>query len=152
MPQMLRNLALVATLLACQACTFFGGNSRVLVTSEPPGAEILVDGEPTGKTTPALVKLGALFGSDAVITVRKTGFEPEERLLDQATTTEFSRWIDGAHSDLGLIAFPFFWTLGDFFVPFAVRWQYTPQELYVRLYPLGEAPQRAGQPVLVGQR
>jgi hypothetical protein len=143
MTRLARHLVLL--LLACSTigCTVFTGNSRVLVTSEPAGAEILVDGKPTGRTTPSLVKLGGIFGGDREITVRKTGYEPETRPVTQWTTTESSRWIDAASSDLSLIAFPVFWTLREVFLPFTVRWQYVPQELYVRLYPIGEAPKRA---------
>ena len=48
-------LPLVALALALlPACTYIEGNPRVLVTSNPAGAEILVDGQDTGKTTPAI--------------------------------------------------------------------------------------------------
>ena len=45
---------LLACLLACMpACTYWKSHDNVLVTSNPLGARILVDGEDTGKTTPA---------------------------------------------------------------------------------------------------
>ena len=131
-------LTIAATLLP--ACTYFQGNPRVLITSEPQGAVILLDGEDTGRTTPAVLELGGMFGSDHVVTLEKDGFEPESRSLEQRTTTRTSRWIDGGVDNYPIIAFPFWWTLGDWFLPFEVNWQYVPQEIYVRLYPVGEAP------------
>jgi hypothetical protein len=137
-----RTLLLLPLLLA-GACTYFSGDDRVLVTSTPAGAEILVDGEPTGRTTPSLVELGGMTGGDHSITVVKPGFDPETRKVYHYTTTATSRWIDGATAP-EVWNFPLWWTLGDFVLPFAVRWRYVPHELHVRLYREGEGPVSSG--------
>ena len=68
-------LILIAVLLANGCASMHHGRSQVvLVESEPPGARILVGGEPTG-VTPNFVKLKR---RDAVITLERNGFLPEE--------------------------------------------------------------------------
>jgi hypothetical protein len=111
------------------------------VTSNPPGAEILLDGSSTGYWTPHYLDLAGWGGHNHDITVRKKGFEDETRTVYQYDTVYTSRWLDGGDTDTFFSA-PLFWNLGDFMTPFAVRWQYVPQKLYVTLYPEGEAPVR----------
>ena len=66
---------LIAVLLANGCASLHHGRSQVvLVESEPPGARILVGGEPSG-VTPNFVKVER---SDAVITLDRDGFLPEE--------------------------------------------------------------------------
>ncbi len=120
------------------SCTFFSGSSTVLVTSSPPGAEIFVDGEPTGSTTPCLIDMDPYGDSNHQVTLQKPGFEPEQREVFHYTTGYTSRWIDGA--DEKVISFPLWWTLGDILTPFGVKWQYVPHELHARLYPPGVGP------------
>jgi serine/threonine protein kinase len=52
--------------------------SAIEVRSEPPGAMIFVDGEPTGMLTPNVVRNVAV-GKNVTIKVTKSGFFPEER-------------------------------------------------------------------------
>jgi hypothetical protein len=127
------------------ACTYFEGDSRVLVTSTPPGAYILVDGNDSGLTTPSMVDLGGILGSDHRITVRKRGFQDESRDVFHYTTAYTSKWIDGA-MEPSLISLPLWWTLGDVIMPFGVRWRYVPHELHVRLYTEGEGPVTVDRP------
>lgn len=130
-------------LLLLGACTYFAGDHRVLVTSTPAGAEILLDGAPTGRTTPAMLELDGMIGDDHLITVVKTGFDPESRRVFHYTHTQFSRWIDGANAP-EVWNFPLWWTIGDFLLPFAVKWVYVPHELHVKLYREGEGPVTSG--------
>ena len=68
-------LALSAVLLANGCASMHHGRSQVvLVESEPPGARILVGGEPAG-VTPNFVELKR---RDAVITLDRDGFLSEE--------------------------------------------------------------------------
>lgn len=132
---MTRCAVLLAALLP--ACTWFSGDQRVLVTSEPPGARILLDGADTGRTTPAMLEVGGMLAPDRLLTLRKQGYQDEHRLLTHHTEGYTSRWIDGA-GDIGLLTWPIFWTPGDFVFPVGVRWAYVPGDLYVRLYREGE--------------
>lgn len=120
------------------ACTWFGGDPHVMVTSQPAGAEIFVDGDPTGYTTPTKLDLGGLMGGDHEITLKKRGFGDETRRVVHHTQAYTSRWVDG--SDMRAIDAPFWWTLGDWFTPFAVSWIYVPHSLHVVLHPAGSGP------------
>lgn len=135
-------MARLALLLLCwlplAACTYASGDPRVMVTSTPAGAEILVDGLATGRTTPSMLDLDGIIGSDHQITLRKAGYQTEHREVVHYSHWYTSHWIDG--TDYRLFALPIWWTLGDFFTPFAVQWQYVPHQLHVTLYPDGEAP------------
>jgi len=135
MPKNALVLSLLA--LAAGACTWAEGDPYVLVSSQPAGAAILVDGDDSGLTTPARLELGGVLGSSHEITLRKVGYHPETRAVYHYTTSSFARWIDGASAP-GVWSSPLFWTPGDFLFPFAVTWQYVPAELYVKLYPEDE--------------
>lgn len=133
------RLVAMPVLLLLGSCTYFSGDSTVLVTSTPQGAEVWVDGQPTGDTTPTRLDLGGFLGSDHTITVQKPGYASESRTVYHYTTSYTSRWIDGA-AGLNLPSFPMFWTAGDFVTPFAFRWRYVPDSLDVKLWPEGKAP------------
>ena len=68
-------LLLIAALLANGCATMNHGRSQpVIVRSEPPGARILVGGEPAGVTPDFVI----LSRRGAVITLEKDGFRPAE--------------------------------------------------------------------------
>ncbi|MCB9887112.1 MAG: PEGA domain-containing protein [Planctomycetes bacterium] len=129
----MRRLTTLALLNLCGGCTWFHNEEYVLVTSDPLGARILVDGVDTGLTTPANLSLGDILGGNHAIRLEKKGYRPEQRLLVQYTETYTSKWIDGAYEDV-LPPLPLFWTAGDFVFPFAVRAAIVPGELHCRLY------------------
>lgn len=133
------HAAALALALLGGACTYFSGDARVLVTSTPPGAAILIDGSESGQTTPSMVDLGGITGNDHKITVRKRGYVDESRQVFHYTTAHAARWIDGA-MDPGLWQLPLWWTLGDWVLPLGVRWRYVPHEVHVLLYKDGEGP------------
>jgi hypothetical protein len=132
----MRALALLSC-LCLGACTWFKGDRHVLVTSEPPGARILVDGKDTGRTTPCLIALGGMLDVDHSITVEKKGYQPAGRYISSYTEGYTSLFIDGV-AEIGLPPFPLFWTIGDTLTPFAVRWDHVPHDIYVKLYKVGE--------------
>lgn len=134
-----RRIAAVGLALVASACTYFHGDSRVLVTSTPPGAYILVDGDDSGLTTPSMVELGGIVGGGHKITVRKRGFDDETRDVFHYTTASSAKWLDGA-VEPPIPSLPLWWTMGDWIFPLAVRWRYVPHELHVRLYKVGEGP------------
>ena len=130
--------------LLLPSCTFIQGNPRVLVTSTPAGAEILVDGKDTGKTTPYKFELTD-YGSHAhTITVRKKGYEPESRRVYFHRETRTSKWTEGVAQDFPL-TLPLFWTFGDMFLPFAYRWEFVPGTVHVELWAEGAGPLRKGR-------
>lgn len=128
---------LLLCLLPVGACTWFKSNQEVLVTSDPAGASIFIDGLDTGYTTPHTLRIAGNFGSDHELELRREGYRPARRHLYQYTEGYTSRWIDGA-SGPQLPPLPLFWTAGDFFFPFGVRGAIVPGELFVKLYRLDE--------------
>ena len=125
-------LLTLLSLLTTPACTWFSSKERVLVSSEPLGARIVVDGYDTGRTTPASLPLGGLFGGDHTIVLHKKGYRPAARRVCQYTEGYTSKWIDGAY-DLVMPPLPLFWTGGDLLTPFGVRAAIIPAELHVVL-------------------
>lgn len=149
--------ALLALVLASAGgCTWFKSNPMVLITSDPAGARIFIDGTDMGRTTPARFELAGTGGYDHVVKLTRKGYRPETRILYQHTEGYTSKWIDGASgAEMSIPPMPFFWTLGDFAFPFAMRGAIVPGELHVKLYreddpPLGrealEQQRRAGKP------
>lgn len=119
-------------LLACPACTWFSSQENVLIGSDPLGARIYVDGQDTGRTTPASLPLGGLFGADHTIELKKRGYRPAQRRVYQYTEGYTSKWIDGAYDPV-MLPLPLFWTAGDLLTPFGVRAAIVPGELHVVL-------------------
>jgi len=129
---------LLLPLLTASACTWFTSQKPVLITSDPAGAHIAIDGRDTGRTTPAHLEIAGNFGTDHVVSLSKRGYRTVTRHLYQYTEGYTSMWIDGAY-DLVMPPLPLFWTAGDFVFPFGVRGAIVPGELYVRL-PRTDAP------------
>jgi hypothetical protein len=125
-------IALAAATLSA-GCTWFHDNPRVLITSQPAGAQILLDGHDTGETTPHVFDIASNFGSDHVIELRRTGYRPEKRRLMQFTEGFTFRLIDaGGPPELPPLL-PYM-SAADFFLPFGVRGALIPGEVYVKLY------------------
>lgn len=120
-------------LLCSGACTWFHSEDHVLITSDPAGAHIEVDGRDTGRTTPAKLPIAGTLGADHAITVAKKGYRPATCRVYQHTEGYTSKWIDGAY-DAVMPTLPFFWTAGDILFPFGVRSAIVPHELHVKLY------------------
>lgn len=128
-----RSLFLLLLVPTGSACTWWQSQVHVLITSEPPGATIAIDGLETGYTTPIRLPLGGTFGSDHEVVLRKKGYRQARRLLVQHVQGYTSRCID-AGFEVGMpVLPPFFWTTGDFLLPFGVRGALLPAELHVQL-------------------
>lgn len=135
-PRRSAALALLGAVLTAPSCLWVEGDSRVFVTSDPAGAEIFVDGEATGLTTPSKVDLDGLIGDDHEIRIEKPGYEGETRQVTHFRAWNTSQWNDGA-ADWSTFAFPLFWTFGDMIFPFEVRYSYVPHRLHIKLFEQG---------------
>lgn len=127
-----RAFAVLLLWLLCPACVWFSSRERMLISSDPLGARIFVDGEDTGFTTPKSLPLGGLFGHDHQIELKKKGYRTTTRRIYQYTEGYTSKWIDGAY-DVVMFPVPIFWTAGDGLTPFGVRSAILPAELCVVL-------------------
>lgn len=127
-----RILAAGLAAVTLPACTAWHSREHVLISSDPPGARIVVDGQDTGHTTPSRLAIGGNFGTDHEVVLEKDGYRPARRTLYQHTEGYTSKWLDGAY-ELVMPPLPFFWTTGDMLLPFGVRGALLPAELYVQL-------------------
>ncbi|MFQ5507205.1 MAG: PEGA domain-containing protein [Planctomycetota bacterium] len=130
------RLTLLVVPVLLGSCIYPRGDSRVFVTSDPAGADILVDGEDSGQTTPGVLDLGGFLGGSHRLSILKKGFETEERTVSHYTRVIPSRMRDGV-SEFSLPPFPLLFTFGDLFFPFEIRWVYVPHNLHVKLFPEG---------------
>ncbi len=138
---------LLLPMLATSACTWWTSHEHVLITSDPLGAHIAIDGLDTGRTTPARLRIAGNFGRDHVVALSKKGYRTMARTVYQYTEGYTSKWIDGAYT-LGMPPLPFFWSPGDFVFPFGIRGNIVPSELLVKL-PREDAP-KLGFELLAG--
>jgi len=126
-------LPFLAFLIASlNGCVYWKSHENVLISSDPLGARILVDGRDTGKTTPSRLAIGGNFGTDHIIELQKPGFRPARRRVYQHTEGYTSRWNNGVY-DMVMPPLPVFWSVGDFVTPFGIRGALLPAELYVQL-------------------
>jgi hypothetical protein len=129
----MRRLLPAWLLLVLPCCTWFKNADKVLITSDPPGARVFIDGRDMGVTTPTTLELGGVLGYDHELSLLKKGYRIEVRRLYQHTEGYTSKWRDGI-ADLTVPALPFWWTFGDMVFPFGVRAAIIPGEVYVKLY------------------
>ncbi|HHI68949.1 MAG TPA: PEGA domain-containing protein [Planctomycetes bacterium] len=108
-------------------------HGKVAIFSEPSGAEIYLDGKPTGRFTPCDLDLSVLAGKRA-LEIRKKGYEPEKRVLHRLTSLEMSRPSTAA-AEYSPVLFPLWWTAEDFLLPFQFESGIFPRKLFVRLFP-----------------
>ncbi|MEC7583107.1 MAG: PEGA domain-containing protein [Planctomycetota bacterium] len=130
---MVRTLVLLVLALLSSGCFTIQKAQGVLITSEPAGAQIFIDGADTGNTTPSMMDLGALFGGNHILELRREGFRPARRVLYQYTEGYTSRWVDGSGGP-EIPPLPLWWTFEQFFFPFGINNGIVPEELYVKLY------------------
>ncbi|GAB4155429.1 MAG: hypothetical protein Fur0037_23880 [Planctomycetota bacterium] len=133
------RISALLLLLAAPSCIWFTQREDVLVTSDPPGARIFVDGTDMQRTTPAKILVGGTFGHDHVLTLRKKGYRDETRVLSQFTEGYTAMWTHGAANETDP-PMPIFWTAGDLFFPFGIRSSIVPGEVFVRLRGDDEPP------------
>jgi PEGA domain len=127
-------LVLLAPLLG--SCVWFGGDSRIFVSSDPQGAKIWIDGKLSQQTTPAALELGGILGSTHEIRVGKKGFEDEVRTVSHYTqfdTTKLNEWVGAVDT----LPFPTWATFDDLIFPWKIVWVYVPHNLHVKLFPEG---------------
>jgi hypothetical protein len=124
----MRTLALaVAALLA--SCTTYRDTVAIHFSSEPPGADVVVDGVPTGFATPCMV---ALEKRRQVVTFEKVGYQVPARVLEPDPYNDTWYWSEatvGPHT----WDFPIFIDLDDFLQPVVARNELGPARLFVRL-------------------
>lgn len=116
-----RVLSLVAIVCYMAGCSLFGPmNQSIGVTSDPPGAEVIVSGKPMG-TTP--LRFEADRGENMVLEVKKSGYLTEYQ--------KPSRHLSG----LGLldVISGFFWLVPFVGLASSAAWEHDPADFEITL-------------------
>jgi hypothetical protein len=142
-------LCLLPCLLALGGCALFAGNRAVVLSTNPPGASVFVDGKNSGFVTPCQLQLD--IDEDARLDFSIPGFRPETRFLtpdDEVYAILWSEMYAGPQT----WHFPLWLPLRDFLVP--VKWTeaHAPGRIHIdldrlsdeRLAPLPTAEADAG--------
>lgn len=120
-----RLAPLVAALLAGCAAP-----QPVHLSTDPPGARVLIDGVDSGFVTPCLLELPNVPERKVAFSLR--GYESAERTLVYVERTEMVYWKD-ASTSANTWCFPIFLNPPDFFVPIKSKSGESPSRIFVRL-------------------
>lgn len=118
------------------SCVSIKSDSKLFIFSKPDGASVLVNGQDSGFTTPAVLEPG-----NATITIVKNGYKSVSRRVGKNTQFRYPRWNDGGTSDVS-IAMSIMRTCDDFFFPFQWSTRSSPNRIYVVLQPANENAQK----------
>ena len=128
-PQRTLPAAIAATFLA-GACMVFDKNNAVVLSSDPPGARVLVNSKDSGFVTPCALGLdtGRLERIDLVY----PGYETAVRILTSDHQLWVILWRD-MYIDSSVWHFPLWLNLDDFFMPVKYDEVLSPTRVFVRL-------------------
>lgn len=127
-------LALALLCSALSACVTFHEAQAIHFSSDPPGADVVVNGVPSGFATPCIL---ALEKEEQVITLEKQGYQIPARVLypDPYNDTWLLREATvGPHT----YDFPIFINLDDFLQPVVTKNELVPVRIFVRLERLAD--------------
>ena len=103
--------------------------------TEPPGAEVIVDGQPSGFVTPCLIRLD---GGKRYVRLELPGYEPRQVLLEPADRKARVPWRDGAVAPNGLRTV-FALESEDIWVPYRIDDSPSPRRIFLRLEPVARS-------------
>ncbi len=103
--------------------------------SNPPGAEVLIDGKRSGYVTPCLIGLSR--GRSYDIGLRLEGYEPRRLQIRPNGRVEWVTWDDGAMAPDG-IGGPFGLGFSDLVLPRRTNDTHAPNRIYLRLEPAAQ--------------
>ena len=112
-------------------CVYPTRKGEVSFFSDPSGAEIYIDGKPTGKFTPCKINLNLLYGKRKIEFIKK-GYQKETRVVHLKNSLGFSRISTGATLD-DPVLLPFWWTWDDVLLPIKFETGLYPNKIFVRL-------------------
>lgn len=124
-PPTLRRLAAPLLALLAAGCL---SSPPITIDSDPPGALVLLDGEPTGFATPCSLEIS---GSHE-IRLELPGYEPAGRRIRSDGQREMIFWRE-ATVGKRTWRFPLWLNIDDFFDPVPLKHPTAPDRLFVRL-------------------
>ncbi len=111
------------------SCTTYSESVPIHFSTQPPGADVVVDGVPTGFATPCMV---ALEKRRQIVTFEKTGYQVPARILEPDPYNDTWYWSEatvGPHT----FDFPILINLDDFLQPVVARNELIAARIHVRL-------------------
>lgn len=130
LPVALVPVALVLALgLGLTSCVWITTSNKVTLSTNPPGARVLVDGEATGFTTPVNLSLER---ESHRLSFELTGYETAFRQVEPNSRWNVIPWSDG---DLHFNhwRFPLWLTWMEFLFPFRYLRTFYPSRVHVHL-------------------
>lgn len=127
-------LALALLQPALVSCISYTETVAVHFSSDPPGADVVVDGVPSGFATPCMI---ALQKEEQIITIEKEGYQVPARRLYPDPYSDTWFWSEatvGPHT----FDFPTFIDLDDFLQPVETKNELVPGRVFVRLKRLSD--------------
>lgn len=120
---------MTACLAALALASCISSRRPIVLDSTPPGAEVFVDGESSGHSTPCAIQLS---DSRRTLEFRLDGYEPEVRELRVGDRRQVVLWKD-AISNPGTWAFPWNLAVRDFLFPIKLDGGEMPHRIHVRM-------------------
>lgn len=127
------HLAL-GTALVLSSCSTYRETVAIHFSSDPPGADVVIDGVPSGYATPCMV---ALPKERQIVSLEKEGYHIPRRVLFPQPFNDTWFWAEatvGPHT----FDFPTFINLDDFLQPVVMKNELLPARIFIRLKRLSD--------------
>ena len=121
---------LLLALLPCAACISTDPDPTLSISTDPPGAQVLINGVDTGFATPCLL---AVQDQVMLIDIRLRGYEPEHRIVTRDPKLETRYWSE-MNSSSRTWRFPLWLNIHDLFnQPVREVMLLAPGRIFIRL-------------------
>lgn len=130
---------LLALLLACGGCISMEPDPTLSISTDPPGAQVLINGVDTGFATPCLL---AVDQELMEVEIRLRGYETETRMVSRDPKLETRYWSE-MNSSSRTWRFPLFLNIHDLFNhPAREVMLLAPGRIFIRLDPIRRSASR----------
>jgi len=127
---------LIAALLSCVSCISTEADPTLSISTDPPGAQVLINGIDTGFATPCML---AVEEELMRIDVHLKGYEPERRIVTRDPKLETRYWSE-MNSSVRTWRFPLFLNIHDLLNhPVREIMLLAPGRIFIRLDRIREA-------------
>ena len=102
---------ILAVLLACTSCISIEPDPTLSISTDPPGAQVLINGVDTGFATPCML---AVEDELMQVDIRLRGYEPETRIVTRDPKFE-TRHLSEMNASSRTWPFPLYLNIHDLF-------------------------------------